>query len=70
MDFIVVVLAIGLTALPREMFPEDVFKMVIPMILSLFLGYEVLVGELRGNIRSIVWVTIISFVIVGIRAFI
>jgi UDP-GlcNAc:undecaprenyl-phosphate/decaprenyl-phosphate GlcNAc-1-phosphate transferase len=70
MDFIVMVLAIGLTALPREMFPEAVLKNVIPMILALFLGYEVLAGELRGNIQSIVWVTIISFIIVGIRGFI
>ncbi len=67
MDFIVVVLAIGLTALPREMFPEEVLKSLIPMILGLFLGYEVLVGELRGNIKKIVLVTIFMFVIVGIR---
>ena len=70
MDFIVLVLAIGLTALPREMFPEAVLKNVIPMMLALFLGYEVLVGELRGNIRNVVVITIISFTIVGIRGFI
>lgn len=70
MDFIVVVLAIGLTAMPREMFPDAMFKNMIPMILALFLGYEVLVGELRGNIQNLVGVTIISLIIVGIRGFI
>lgn len=67
MDFLILVLAIGLTALPREMFPEEALKSVIPMIIALFLGYEVLIGELRGNIRNIVWVTIMIFIIVGIR---
>ena len=42
MDFIVVVLALAVTALPREILPEEAVKSVIPKILALFFGYEVL----------------------------
>lgn len=67
MDFIVVVLALAVTALPREILPEEAVKGVIPKILTLFFGYEVLVGELRGDVRVLAGVTICTLGIVAVR---
>lgn len=67
MDFIVVVLALAVAVLPREILPEEAVKNVIPAIITLFFGYEVLVGELRGEMRVLTAVTIITFLIVSIR---
>jgi UDP-GlcNAc:undecaprenyl-phosphate GlcNAc-1-phosphate transferase len=67
MDFIVVVLALAVAVLPREIVPEEAVKKVIPMIITLFFGYEVLTGELRGNIERLTAVTIGALLIVAIR---
>lgn len=67
MDFIVVVLALAVTALPRELLPEEAIKSVIPKILTLFFGYEVLVGELRGNLSKLAAVTIGALAVVAVR---
>jgi UDP-GlcNAc:undecaprenyl-phosphate/decaprenyl-phosphate GlcNAc-1-phosphate transferase len=67
MDFIVVVLALAVTALPRGVLPEEAMKSVIPKILALFFGYEVMVGELRGEVRVLTGVTIAALLIVGVR---
>ena len=67
MDFIVLVLALAVTALPREILPEEAVKNVIPKILTLFFGYEVLVGELRGDIRLLAGITIATLVVVCAR---
>ena len=69
MDFIVVVVALAVTALPREVLPEEAVRNVIPKILALFFGCEVLVGELRGELRTLVAVTIVALVIVTVRGF-
>jgi hypothetical protein len=42
-------------------------KSVIPKILALFFGYEVMVGELRGDVRILTAMTIATLVIVGVR---
>jgi UDP-GlcNAc:undecaprenyl-phosphate GlcNAc-1-phosphate transferase len=67
MDFIVVVLALAVTILPKEILPEEAVKSVIPKILALFFGYEVLVGELRGDVGKLTAITIATLVIVAIR---
>jgi len=67
MDFIVVVLALAVTALPKEIVPEEAVKSVIPKILALFFGYEVLTGELRGEMRLLTAVTIGTLAIVAVR---
>ena len=67
MDFIVVILAVVVMVLPREILPEEAFKKVIPAMLSMFFGYEVLVGELRGQMSRLAGVTILSLIIVTIR---
>ncbi|MBK7550798.1 MAG: undecaprenyl/decaprenyl-phosphate alpha-N-acetylglucosaminyl 1-phosphate transferase [Syntrophaceae bacterium] len=67
MDFIVVVLALAVTALPREILPVEAMKSVIPKILALFFGYEVLSGELRGDLRALTAVTVATLVIVAVR---
>ena len=67
MDFIVVLLALAVVVLPREMLPEEAFKRVIPAMLAMFFGYEVLVGELRGQMSRLAGVTILSLIIVTIR---
>lgn len=66
-DFIVIVLAIAITFLPREILPEEAVKSVIPKILTLFFGFEVLVGELRDNISTIAAAVIGGLVIVAFR---
>lgn len=45
-------------------------KSVIPKILALFFGYEVLSGELRGDLRALTAVTVATLVIVAVRGFI
>jgi UDP-GlcNAc:undecaprenyl-phosphate GlcNAc-1-phosphate transferase len=67
MDFIVVVLALAVAVLPREIVPEETVKNVIPAIIALFFGYEVLVGELRGEMRVLTAVTMATLLIVSIR---
>ena len=67
MDFIVVVLALAVTALPREVLPEEAMKSVIPKILALFFGYEVLTGELRGELSTLTAMTIATLMIVAVR---
>jgi len=67
MDFIVVVMALAVTVLPREILPEETMKSVIPKILALFFGYEVLVGERRGDIRLLAGITIATLVVVCAR---
>jgi UDP-GlcNAc:undecaprenyl-phosphate GlcNAc-1-phosphate transferase len=70
MDFIVLVLALAVTALPRDVLPEEAMKSVIPKILALFFGYEVIVGELRGDVRALTAVTIGALAIVAVRGLI
>jgi len=67
MDFIVVVLALAVTALPREVVPEEAVRSVIPKILALFFGCEVLTGELRGDVRALAGVTMVTLMIVAVR---
>jgi UDP-GlcNAc:undecaprenyl-phosphate GlcNAc-1-phosphate transferase len=67
MDFIVVVLALVVMALPRDILPEEAVKKVLPVLLAMFFGYEVLVGELRGQMNVLVGVTILSLLIVTVR---
>ena len=67
MDFIVVVLALAVAVLPREIVPEETVKIVIPAIITLFFGYEVLVGELRGNLSTLTAITIATLIIVAVR---
>ncbi|HOD35381.1 MAG TPA: hypothetical protein PLR20_04690 [Syntrophales bacterium] len=67
MDFIVIVLVLAVLILPREMIPGEAVKRVIPKILALFFGYEVLFGELRGNISALVGITIVMLLIVSVR---
>jgi UDP-GlcNAc:undecaprenyl-phosphate GlcNAc-1-phosphate transferase len=67
MDFIVVILALAVMMLPREILPEEALKRVFPAMLAMFFGYEVLVGELRGEMRMLAGVTILSLIIVSIR---
>ncbi len=67
MDFIVVVLAFALLALPREILPDEEMKHVIPKTLTLFFGFEVLVGELRGNVGFLAWTTIGALLFVAMR---
>jgi UDP-GlcNAc:undecaprenyl-phosphate GlcNAc-1-phosphate transferase len=67
MDFIVVVLALAVTTLPREILPEEAVRGVIPKILALFFGYEVMVGELRGDVKLLTAVTIGALAIVAVR---
>jgi len=67
MDFIVVVLAFAVTVLPREILPEAEMKIVIPKILVLFFGFEVLIGELRGNISTVAATTIAGLLLVAGR---
>ena len=70
MDFIVVVLVLAVMMLPKDILPEEAVKNVIPLILTMFFGYEVLVGELRGEMRLLTAVTIGAMVIVSIRGLI
>ena len=67
MDFIVVVLALAVAVLPREVVPEETMKIVIPAIITLFFGYEVLVGELRGNLSTLTGITIVTLLVVSVR---
>jgi hypothetical protein len=67
MDFIVVVLAFAVMALPREVLPEEAMKRVIPEILTLFFAFEVLMGELRGKISTVVGATIAGLLLVAGR---
>ncbi len=67
MDFIVVVLAFAIMALPREILPEETMKKVIPEILVLFFGFEVLLGELRSEIKTVAAATIAGLVVVAAR---
>ena len=67
MDFIVVVQALTVAVLPRDIVPEEALKKVIPMIITLFFGYEVLTGELRGNISTLTVITIATLMIVAVR---
>jgi len=70
MDFIVVVLVLAVMVLPKEILPEEAVKNVIPLILTMFFAYEVLIGELRGKMRLLTAVTIGTMVIVSIRGLI
>jgi UDP-GlcNAc:undecaprenyl-phosphate/decaprenyl-phosphate GlcNAc-1-phosphate transferase len=67
MDFIVVILAFAIMALPREILPEETMKKVIPEILVLFFGFEVLLGELRGKISTVAAATIAGLLVVAFR---
>ena len=67
MDFIVVVLALAVTVLPREILPEEEMKIIIPKILTLFFGFEVLIGELRGKISIVAAATIAGLLVVACR---
>jgi UDP-GlcNAc:undecaprenyl-phosphate GlcNAc-1-phosphate transferase len=67
MDFIVVVLGLAVTLLPREILPEEAMKSVIPKILTLFFGFEVLIGELRGKISTVAAATIAGLLVVACR---
>ena len=67
MAFIVVVLSLAIAALPREILTDGAVKNVIPAILAMFFGYEVLVAEVNGKMRALAGVTILSFLIVSIR---
>lgn len=67
MDFIVVVVVLAVMVLPKDILPEAALKGVIPKILALFFGYEVLCGELRGDMRALTSVTIITLLIVAGR---
>ncbi len=66
-DFIIAVLAFAVLALPREILPEEEMKHVIPKILTLFFAYEVLVGELRGELRFVTWTTVAGLVLTAVR---
>ncbi len=66
-DFIIAVLAFAILALPREMLPEEEMKYVIPEGLTLFFGYEVLVGELRAKIEKLVGMTVVALIIACLR---
>lgn len=67
MDFIVVVVVLAVMVLPKDILPEAALKMVLPKILALFFGYEVLFGELRGDMRALTAVTIATLSVVALR---
>jgi hypothetical protein len=54
-------------ALPREILPEEAMKKVIPEILALFFAFEVLIGELRGDITKVAATTIAGLLLVAGR---
>ena len=70
MDFIVVVLALAVASLPKEILTDEAVRNAIPAILAMFFGYEVLIAELRGQLKGLAGVTILSFLIVSIHGFV
>lgn len=70
MDFLIIFIALALPNLPDEHIRSYHMGLVAAKIIALFFSYEVLAGELRGQLNRIGLATIVAIVAVTMRGFV
>ena len=69
MDFLILFIALVVPNLPDERIQSYHMGLVAAKIIVLFFSYEVLIGELRENLKYLVLATIPALVIMAVRGF-
>ena len=70
MDFLILFIALVIPNLPEEHFQSYHMGLVAAKMIVLFFSYEVLIGELRGNLRRLVLATVVVLAVLGVRGII
>ena len=68
MDFLVLFIALVVPNLPDEWIRSQRMGLVAAKIIVLFFSYEVLIGELRGNLGRLALATMAALALIGVRA--
>jgi UDP-GlcNAc:undecaprenyl-phosphate GlcNAc-1-phosphate transferase len=67
MDFLILVIALLVPVLPDPRIQSAQMGLLTVKIVTLYFGFEVLVGELRGKLTWLVATTTIALLVIGIR---
>jgi UDP-GlcNAc:undecaprenyl-phosphate GlcNAc-1-phosphate transferase len=67
MDFLILFIVFAVAVLPGDYSKEYHLGTVAARIVTLFFAYEVLIGELRGDLRPVAWSTVFALVLVAAR---
>ena len=69
MDFLILLIALVVPNLPEETFQGYNMGLVTAKILVLFFSYEVLIGELRGEVKGLGVATMATLAVIAVRGF-
>jgi UDP-GlcNAc:undecaprenyl-phosphate GlcNAc-1-phosphate transferase len=67
MDFLILFIVFALSLLPGDYAKEYHLGAVAARIVTLFFAYEVLIGELRGELGPVAWSTVVALFLVAFR---
>ena len=67
MDFLILVVAIVVPNLPDPRIQSLQMGYLATKILVFFFGFEVLIGELRGNIKWMAVAVVVALILVAVR---
>jgi UDP-GlcNAc:undecaprenyl-phosphate GlcNAc-1-phosphate transferase len=67
MDFLILFIVFAVAVLPGDYSKEYHLGTVAARIVTLFFAYEVLIGELRGELGPVAWSTVAALLLVAVR---
>jgi UDP-GlcNAc:undecaprenyl-phosphate GlcNAc-1-phosphate transferase len=67
MDFLILFMVLGMSLLPGDYTKEHHLGPIAVRIIILFFSYEVLIGELRGELAPVAWTTVAALFLVAGR---
>jgi len=69
MDFLILLIALVVPNLPDEIFQGHHMGLIAVKIIVLFFSYEVLIGELRGDLKRLGAATVATLAVIALRGF-
>jgi UDP-GlcNAc:undecaprenyl-phosphate/decaprenyl-phosphate GlcNAc-1-phosphate transferase len=66
--FIIVLIALAIVVVPGISDVSGNMKLIITKIMVVLFSYEVLIGEMRGKVGRLGWVTVGALIVLGIRS--
>lgn len=67
LDFLIIILAVAVPNLPNQHVQEYQFGLIAAKIIMLYFSIEVLMAELRGKLRRLALMTVISLVVLAVK---
>jgi UDP-GlcNAc:undecaprenyl-phosphate/decaprenyl-phosphate GlcNAc-1-phosphate transferase len=67
MDYLIFLIALAVAVMPGIGIASTHMKLLATKIMILFFAYEVLIGELRGQVRRLAWITVGTLIILGLK---